>query len=646
MVKASKQQGGAIDIAIGALLYRLTLWILGLFGRGTRRLVFRWRRALSPVVTAGLIWLVSAVWHWTFPEWAPLALALAVGGIVVAVLGPKLNDRWSAIVVRVIPAGLDKGRTDVLDRMIERVYFGSLWTAVGVYITVRAGLGPSDFTLWWWRSALLVFGGSWWFHRRIRTAGRADRIGRKWNRITDRDRCPDNLKAIAGSRIVETHGNNGTSIVKVRLTEALTVDSAHRMCRPLASYYRTRPGSVHCREDEHDASYVWFTFLPEDPFKGKNPHPGPAVGATSLRELGKRLTMGKMLDGSERTMSLADHIGVYGATNSGKSGFLHSIMRWLVPLTDTIIVGIDMANGATLGVWKKALALELARDLPSAAVVLERVLAFIEDRERQLGNQDDDDDADDFEPTDEEPWLFLIIDEYPDLIAAAKGAGMYDEKKQLSWEKHINNLMGRIGKKARKTGVRVITAAQNPTKPDMGSKEFQAQLRTIISLGLDSLQSRNLWGNLEKIGWSSVSLNNGQYIQKDSENTVPQRSKSWWVEKAERRRIAREAGEKLVKMAEPTAWMALTGMPGVTVELPKPERLDPFLRLFEDGPQTVPELIRASRSSRATVYRNLRRHETALRKLETGPDAGSYALRGDTSVPVVTPAPAGTHPRP
>lgn len=645
-----KQQGGAIDIAAGNLLADFLKWAGLKSLKGSRRLMFRWRRLLSPVFMAGLIWFVAMLWHALAADWWWLSLALPVGGITLAVLGPQLTDGWSAIVTRVVPAGLDQGRTDVLDRPVERLYFGGLFATIGLYLAVRVGLGGSDFTLWVWRIGLLIFGGSWWYHRRIRTAGRADRIARKWNRIRDRDRCPEPLRYLIGSRIIGQFAHGRTVFLKVRLPEAITLGIVSRLKEPLAAYYKMRPGSIHMREDEEDANVVWLTFLPRDPWAGKLDHPAPAVGSTSLTAMNKRVPMGVLVDGTETEVNLGYHIGVYGQTGGGKSGWLHSLLRWLVGFTDAIWVGIDMAGGATLNDWKASAARPIATTLEEAVVLLERVDAFITDRENQLGANEDDDD-DDFAPTPETPWLFLVIDEFPELINKARTAGMKDKEQQISWSKYLQGLLDGIGKRARKTGTRVITGSQNGTKPDMGSKEFQGQLGCTIGLGMEPNQSKNLWGaNMERLGWSTAGLANGQYRQKDPEHSVPTISKGWWVERKERRVAARAAAQR-VRMAEPSAWNALMGTDGVQITMPATprEHEDVLVRALADGAKTVDELVEWTRLSKATVYRRLNRygqehdgwegdHVGTVKKVTTGPDAGKYALARPATGADVRPA--------
>lgn len=638
----TKQQGGALDIAIGVLLSKLAILTARWFGKGVRRLAYRWRRALTPVMVGFFVWVVAALWHALADGagWWTMA-ALPIAGGLLAYFGPVLNERWSLVASKLVPLGLDRGRTDVLDRPAERIYFASLWTVVGVYLAIRSGFGPSEFTAWWWRIGLAVLGGLWWWHRRIRSAGRAEKIARKWAKIRDRDRCPDNLRPIAGAKLLSAQSKGRTAVLHVELPEALGYSTVFRVMEGLHSFYKARPKSIFLREDPSNTNRAYLTFMPRNPWDGALEHPAPEVGTYSIRSLGRSLDLGLYSDGETLGWEIA-HAGVYGQTGGGKSGFIHSIMRWIVGATDALVVGIDMAGGATLSIWKRCLALPLATDLHSATVVLESVLRFIETRERKLGiDGDDDGDADEFEPTDQEPWLFLIIDEFPDLIAAAKMAGMKDAQQQISWQKYINGLLGRIAKKARKTGVRLIVGTQNPTKEDVGTTEFRGQLQTTIGLNLSQQQNRNLWGEAVRAGWSSLGLGEGQFMLQDKDHQEPRRAKGWWVPRQERRHAAAKAAE-LVKMAEPEAWDALMGTQGAVVIVPGqvvPKERDAILRALDEsseGVLTVKELMAATKLSRAQVYKRLKGlgegEEPRVRAL----GGGRFARTGDTRVPVAS----------
>lgn len=596
------------DIVIALVITTFVPWAFGKTFKGFKRLAFRWRRILTPLWFGFAFWLVGVICNGLVPEWWACWLVLPVAGTVVGAFGPKLSEGWSAAVSKLVPEGLDAGKKGVLDRPVERIYFAVLLSMVGIYLAVRTGAGP----VWWsgalWQSGELVLGGSWWYHRRVRTTGRADRIARKWARLSDQATCPDQLRPLIGSKVLAATGKKGNVTLMVRLANAGTADVVSRLAKPIAAFYKMRPGAIFTKEEPKDASVVWFTFMPGDPWKSRILHPILArniePGTVSLASLAKdghwgQFVMGLYADGRELVYSL-QHTLLVGATGSGKSGWLHSLMMWLTSCSDTVMVGIDMAGGATLGAWKRCLALPLATDLDSAWYTLERVLAVIEAREADLASgADDDDDADELEPTDATPWLVLIIDEFPDLLAAAQAAEML---------KKLLNLLGRIGKKARKTGVRIVFASQNGTKADIGSKELQAQLRAIVGLSLDPMQSRNLWQTLERLGWNSAHLKTGQFLLRDDEHQTAEPAKGNWVDKRDRRKHVDKA-VLLDKTLEERAWAALCGVNSVTVPVLPSEPTDDVLAYLEQaGPAPAKEVARIIGVNRATAYRRLGRH--------------------------------------
>ena len=97
--------GKVLDITLGMLLAKFAEHSL----KKTRKLMFRWRRALTPVWFGFFIWLTSVIWRWQFPDWWPLVLMIPLAGLSLAWFGPKLSDRWARVVMALVPAGLDKG---------------------------------------------------------------------------------------------------------------------------------------------------------------------------------------------------------------------------------------------------------------------------------------------------------------------------------------------------------------------------------------------------------------------------------------------------------------------------------------------------------------------------------------------------------
>lgn len=616
-----------------------------------RRLMFRWRRALTPLWFGFLIFLTCVIWRWQIPQWWPLVLAVPVGGLVLAIFGPKLSDRWSRVAMALVPSGLDKGKDGVLDRAVERIYFGTLTVYIGAYMITRIVDGPSSFTGWMWQLGVAGFGGAWWYHRRVRVAGRADRFAKRWPKLSDKDTCPPRLAPLLGSKVVDARAYGKTSVLKVRLGPGHTVDSVSHLRDALASFFGMRPSSVFIAPDVDQARNVIMTFLPKDPWSGKIAHPVFAgsdnvkPGETSLKSMGKKFAMGLYAHG-ERIMYQLQHTLVVGASGSGKSGWLHSLMTWLVSFCDVVVVGIDMAAGATLGVWRKTLALPLAEDIDSAIIILERVFGVIRDREARLGlaSEDDDDAEDSFEPSKKTPWLILVIDEFPDLLAEAKATKTGDGGNQLNL---VVALLSRIAKKARKCGVRIIIASQNGTKADLGSKEMQAQLRAIVGLNLDPQQSKNLWQTDMHRGWNSTALRDGQFLLKDDEHGQPDPGKGFWVDNKERRNLVKTVapnGYREVYL-EPSAWAILTGETDaetIDADVLAEETFGPeyavleYLRVEAPGGakvETISDVLTRAKeevggsgpgTSRATIYRHLEKLEKSELVIRNGGGEGMW----------------------
>lgn len=594
-------KNSVIGIAFGIILAKL----LGKLGKGARRLAFRWRRGLTSIWFGIGVWFVAVLWHWLIPDWWPLVLLFSGTGVALALVGPRLSERWHRVVLALVPEGLDRGTAGMLDRPPERIYLAALTTAVSAWLALRITTGPTDLTERTWQCGVALFGFIWWWHRRIRIAGKADRYARRWTKLREGKTNALELKPLMKSRIVGVRGAGGSARLRVRLAEGIT--AAHFTKTPiavnaLASYYSLRAGSVFASEDESNARNVIFTIIAKDPWKGKIGHPMPEPGSTTIAARDGRLEMGLHADGRLSHYRL-QHTLLIGATGSGKSGFIESLMIWLLAFQDVAIAGIDMASGATLGIWRRVLALPLATDMASALDILRRVLALVQDRERQLGiaKEEDDSDSDSFQPSPRTPWLVLIIDEFPDLVMGEDGKP----------HREAISLLSRIAKRARKAGVKLVFCSQNGSKTDLGAKEIQAQFSCVIGLGLDQHASRVLWGDLFRRGWDSTHLKQGQYLQRDPEHMQPDPAKGYWVSPRERRAaVAKAVGNR--PQFEASAWLALngSGVEALVAEslanTPPPEPPDPVLAAIQDSPRKADDIaVLEGMPSRATVYRRL-----------------------------------------
>jgi hypothetical protein len=590
-------------IVTGIGLYLVFRFVLRPMGKLITHLSWRWRRVLTPLWFAtgteivALIWRAGASWTW----WA--ALVIPGTGLVLAALGPHLSVPLSRAILAVVPDSLDAGRKGVLDRVPERLYLGTFTAALGGWLALRVGTGPSEITQWWWVGGTVAFGGTWWYHRRIRVAGRADRYARRWRVLRDKDRGP--IRELHGSKVVRARGTRGQSLLTIRLAEgvtAATIGSRDRM-DALASFYGMRLSSIYLLPVQENARQVQLRFLPRDPWKGDIPHPMPEPGSISLVSTDAHFAMGLHADGDEDTFRL-QHALVVGASGSGKSIWLRSLMIWLSAMRDCHIVAADMAGGATLAMWQPVLDLPLAIDFESTCVLLTRIMAWIESREEDLKDNSlsSDNASDVINPSVETPWLVVIIDEYPDFVAEAESMG----KQGAKWLA----LIGRIGKRIRKCGGKLILACQNGSKADTGSKELQSQLTAIVGLMLDQHASSVLWGDQKRYGWYSHGLKIGQYMLQDSEHKVPNVTKGFYVKQREVKAHIAEAA-KLDRRMEPKGWKALTGAGAFVPEAEETpaegaaKTHQDVINALDQGPAKVDVIAVRTGLSRATVYRHL-----------------------------------------
>lgn len=603
-------------VVTGLTIYALWRWVFRPIGRLIGRLSWRWRRVLAPLWVATSLEIVALVWHWLAPDLWPVALILPALGLALALVGPHLSRGLARLVLALVPDSVDAGRKGVLDRPTERVFLALLLTYVGAWLALRVGHGASAITAWGWQIGTLGFGATWWYHRRIRIAGRADRYARKWRKLADGATTNTKLRPLLDSKVTRAVGSRrGLCTLTVRLAHGATLEDVANCLPNITSFYRLRRGAVSLAEDDTNSSLITLQFLIRDPWRGRLPHPLPAPGSISLAELGKRFNIGLLATG-KAVMLMVQHVLIVGQTGSGKSTLLESLLIWLTACRDVVLVGSDMASGATLGVWRRCFALPLAEDYDATVIMLQRLMAVIEDRERRLGlAKEASDDADDaIEPAPEHPWLVAIIDEYPDWVAVA-GARSTREHNYVGRE-HLS-LVGRIGKRGRKVGVWLILLAQNGSRADTGSKELQNQLKALIGLRLNQHANKVLWKEQVRQGWNCTGLREGQFLLQDDEHHAPEVAKGYRATVRERRAHIEAVLADSARVLEPSAWAALTDTAGDVGPLlealgqpPAPlpvAAADPLLNALLAGPAGATELADRAEVSRATAFRHLRR---------------------------------------
>jgi hypothetical protein len=235
--------------------------------------------------------------------------------------------------------------------------------------------------------------------------------------------------------------------------------------------------------------------------------------------------------------------------NSGKSVTLDTLMTWftLASVKDCRVVAADMASGVSLGEWEPILAAPLATSAKDALLLLQGVMNVIIAREKVLKRAK----LKKWTPTPTQPWLFVVIDEFPSLIRSGQ----------------MVDLLVVIAERARKTGVWLYLAAQNGSKADLGSTELRAQMMCTIGLRLDRHMSGLLWGDGAKQGWDSTPLREGTLLLRDEARNEPRVAKGVFTTDGQRSGLIRAVSRNGAIPLDSDTSIALLGDRGTQMVL-------------------------------------------------------------------------------
>lgn len=153
-----------------------------------------------------------------------------------------------------------------------------------------------------------------------------------------------------------------------------------------------------------------------------------------------------------------NHGMVAGTTGAGKSGLLRTICCEIVSSGRALLLLADPEGGSSVGDWQLG-AHCFAGTVPRIRRMLRGALRIMNARKRRRGGATWVDDQgrtrrgySSFEPTPEEPAVYVVIDEAPDVLA----------------DPECREIIAQIGKKGRKHGVAVIIFVQIPSLSELG----------------------------------------------------------------------------------------------------------------------------------------------------------------------------------
>jgi hypothetical protein len=286
--------------------------------------------------------------------------------------------------------------------------------------------------------------------------------------------------AASGSSLLMITFDLVSVVLRVRLGHArVAEDFTDLRLRRLESAFEARRGSSRVTPvKDASARLVDIRFMLADPLKDAI-IPGES-DITPDEEM--TLDIGVFETGGKVIIDII-HTLIAGASDAGKSGIVNAIMRGLVRKTKIAILGIDMKPGAPeLGKWEHTM-VDLAKNEVEAELMLQKIVYAIERRGQIMKLRG----IRKWIPTEEEPFIVLIIDE----VAQIKKAG-----------RRLTMLLVKISELSRAYGFAMIMATQHPTDKSIPT---EAAANCLQRIGLEckaSTAERLIFGDdATKDGW-------------------------------------------------------------------------------------------------------------------------------------------------
>ena len=242
------------------------------------------------------------------------------------------------------------------------------------------------------------------------------------------------------------------------------------------------------------------------------------------------LNLGRSHDGQSliADLSIMPHLLVAGATGSGKSVMLHSILTGLIESGRNVEFALIDPKKVELSYYKDIdrLRYDIVTDPDNALLMLDDLVDEMESRFRKLAKaavNNINDFNDRQRPRKRMPWIVLVIDEFSDLMHTAKKA--FQTKLCL------------LAQKSRSCGIHIILATQRPSV-DVVTGLIKANFPARISCRVSSLpDSRVILGCsgaekllgkgdslISSVGFDMVRFQ-GAYISTDSIQAICERHK-------------------------------------------------------------------------------------------------------------------------
>jgi len=553
-------------------------------------LIFRWawryRSELGPACVAAVTGLSAVVLHALYPGWwTAILIGAAIGALVLVTCGRRLGvaslaECWYAATVTLVTGG---------------------WLAAA---TVAGPLRPPLPQLL--GTGGLVLGVPWWAHGRRRARVRVERKLEAWPEVAQ-------AVGLAGSEVMSAVVDMWGWRARFRLARGQTIEDVRAKLAAIESGLGVFRGAARVYPTPDDlANRFELRILDTDPHADAITWPGPSV--TSITE---PIDLGPFEDATPAQVLFLRRHGLFGGVSgSGKSGGLNVLMGNLTACTDVVIWAIDLKRGMELGPWASCIAL-LATTPAEARTLLADAVAVLEARAAMLAASGQRV----WEPTPDMPALLIIVDEYAELADDAPDATRNADS---------------VARRGRAVAVTLIAATQRPTQKAMGQGALRSQMDVRISFRVRERKDVELilGQGMLAAGWNAHTLNApGKFLISAPEHDTPRRARAYLLTDqavtatAARHASLRPALDEISRQAVIDRQTAESQRPGHEPAGRPPSEAE----ADDDGPQTilwaalslapedgssVPDLMKATGMSRATLYRHLGEHARTGRAIQ------------------------------
>lgn len=431
----SMTAGGSIDHAASATKESG----LGLFGR-----FFWWchrnRFELAPFAVAGGLFTSAAAFFKGKAPGVAIFVALGFGGLF-----------WWLVPQR-------------LDRTEERIYARVVIAAAGIWLILASIYGPGHWVMLW----ALVFGTItlgviWWYHKLVRPVGSSGGLlsewRAKWAGIRDRVGLP-------GSEVVEVTGNEAYAEVTIQLVPgSQSYKQALNAEELIAGALGLPVKAVKIRDLRNtDASKIKLVYRQVTAID-KIIH-WSAVEPHAPARLTDPVVLGMSETGEWKKVNALAHWMIIGATRTGKSNALHSLLAQIAGTGEAILFFADLKGGAVASRWAPCVDW-MATTLEETERMVNALNRIIEARAAYVTS---DTDGDQLTPSREIPAIFLVFDE----CAAGLGISKGEEMRRIKGR--ITEAVELIAMRGAAMSVYLILAGQDGSLETFGSERLRGNL--------------------------------------------------------------------------------------------------------------------------------------------------------------------------